>query len=349
MSTLQELFDTARKSVDDGSLPACQLAVARDNEIVAFETFGDATNESRFFAFSATKPIVASATWHLIADGSLDLDKRVADYIPEFAANGKDAITVEQVLLHTAGFPNAELPVLDGNTSAARRRHFAEWALEWEPGSRFEYHATSAHWILADLIETLTGTDFRDYVDERVGRPLGLQRVLGVPEAEQQNIVQLYWLSDQPEDTLLELIARPETIAVGVPGGGAVMTAADLARFYQGVINNPGDLWDPKVHHTVTTDIRCTYPDPLMNVAANRTLGLVVAGDDGRHFFRYGSFGVENSPRSFGHAGAHMQVGWGDPETGISFAYFHNGLDADQLAEGARGVVLSGLAAALEL
>ncbi len=99
----------------------------------------------------------------------------------------------------------------------------------------------------------------------------------------------------------------------------------------------------------VTTDIRCTYPDPLMNVAANRTLGLVVAGDDGRHFLRYGSFGVENSPRSFGHAGAHMQVGWGDPETGISFAYFHNGLDADQLAEGARGVVLSGLAAALDL
>jgi CubicO group peptidase (beta-lactamase class C family) len=62
---------------------------------------------------------------------------------------------------------------------------------------------------------------------------------------------------------------------------------------------------------------------------------------------RYGSFGPANSPRSIGHAGAHMQVGWGDPTTGISFAYCTNGIDSDVMREAVRGLRLSDLAAAL--
>src|SRR6476646_9137390 len=80
---------------------------ARDGELVAFETFGDATNDTRYCIFSCTKPIVASAAWLLIGEGRLDPARRVAEYIPEFAANGKESVTVEQVMLHTSGFPNA--------------------------------------------------------------------------------------------------------------------------------------------------------------------------------------------------------------------------------------------------
>ena len=79
----------------------------------------------------------------------------------------------------------------------------------------------------------------------------------------------------------------------------------------------------------------------------NRTLGLVLAGDDGQHFVRYGSFGVANSPRSIGHAGAHVQVGWADPATGLSFAYCTNGIDSDMMKEAMRGLNLSKLAATL--
>jgi CubicO group peptidase (beta-lactamase class C family) len=125
------------------------------------------------------------------------------------------------------------------------------------------------------------------------------------------------------------------------------MRAADLALFYQGLLNNPGGLWDAAVLDDAKTNVRCTFPDNLLHVPVNRTLGLVLAGDDGQHFMRYGSFGVANSPRSIGHAGAHMQIGWADPETGISFAYCTNGIDADVMKEGARGVNLSGIAAAL--
>ena len=139
--SLDELLGAAQRLVDTGVTPACQLAVARDGELLAFETFGAATNDSQFCAFSATKPIVASMVWLLIGEGSIAPEQRVADLVPEFATNGKDAITLDQVLLHTAGFPNAPLDHL-GADPDARRAAFARWTLEWEPGTRFEYHAT---------------------------------------------------------------------------------------------------------------------------------------------------------------------------------------------------------------
>src|SRR4051812_14009857 len=71
--SLDELIGTARALVDDGYTPACQLAVARGGDLVAFETFGTADEHTRFSCFSATKPIVASLMWLLIADGAVDV------------------------------------------------------------------------------------------------------------------------------------------------------------------------------------------------------------------------------------------------------------------------------------
>ena len=346
MSAIRELLDTARADVESGWLPACQVAVARDGELVAFETFGDADNDTRFCIFSCTKAIVASAMWLLIGDGLLDVTRPVAEYVPEFATNGKDAITVEQVMLHTAGFPNAVMSFSDGADAARRRAQFERWTLEWEPGTQFEYHATSAHWVLADLIERCAGIDFRDFVEQRVTEPLGLPRLLGIPEDRQQGIAPLVRLDDPPDELIMSL-DTPEARAAGVPGGGAIMRAADLARFYQAVMRNPGGLWDATVLEDAKTNVRCALPDPLLQIPVNRTLGLVLAGDDGQHFMRYGSFGPTNSPRSIGHAGAHGHVGWADPETGLSFAYCTNGIDSDQLREALRGIRLSKLAASL--
>jgi CubicO group peptidase (beta-lactamase class C family) len=350
MTTIDELLATANADVENGWLPSCQLAVARNGELVAFETFGDASADSRYCIFSATKPIVASAVWLLIGEGKLDVSRRVVDYIPEFGDNGKDAVTVEQVMLHTSGFPNAKMQEVAGADAAQRLETIAQWELEWEPGTRFEYHGSSAHWVLVELIERLGGSDFRDYIEQRVTTPLGLPRLLGIREGEQTNIATLTPVGDGEGERLvhLERLNQPDVRAAGVPGYGAIMRAADLALFYQGVMNNPGGLWDAAVLEDAKTNVRCDFPDNLLSVPAHRTLGLVLAGDDGQHFMRYGSFGVANSPRSIGHAGAHMQIGWADPETGISFAYCTNGLDADVMKEGARGVNLSGIAAALD-
>ena len=346
------LLAAAERLVTSGTTPACQLAVARDNEVVCFETFGAATDATRFCVFSATKPIVASAAWLLIGDGLLDPARPVSHYVPEFATNGKERITVEQVMLHTSGFPNAALDAVEGGDTVTRVKRFTEWELEWEPGSRFEYHGTSAHWVLAELIERCTGSDFRDFIDERVCAPNRLPRVLGLLEEEQEDIADCVALGTRPDDAATPpvdglALNRPEVRAAGVPGGGAIATAATMARFYQTLLNDPYDVWDADVLRDAKTNVRCTFTDPLMNVGANRTLGLVVAGDDGLHQFRYAMFGRDNSPGSFGHAGAFCQVAWADPETGISFSFLKNGMQADMMADAVRVIPVTDAAAAL--
>jgi CubicO group peptidase (beta-lactamase class C family) len=347
--SLDELVAGAQALVEEGDTPAVQLAVARDNEVVCFETFGAADDDTRFCVFSATKPVVASAVWKLIGHQLIDVNRPVAHYVPEFATNGKEVVTVEQVLLHTAGFPNATMDPVEGADAVMRVKHFTEWELEWEPGTRFEYHALAAHWVLAELIERVSGVDFRDYVEVNITQPLGLPRVLGIEEEDQDGIADGVPLGSEPTGPEVDTLKfnDPAVRAAGVPGGGACMTAATMARYYQALLHNPNGLWDDAVLDDVRTNIRCTFPDPLMNVAANRSIGLVIAGDDGLHQFRYAMFGQNNSPRAFGHSGAHCQVAWADPETGVSFAMLKNGLQTDMFADALKVLPLSNLAAAL--
>ena len=144
-TNVQKLIGRARREVDEGLLPSAQVALAQNGELVAFETFGDASNDTLYVVYSATKAFVAGAMWALIGDGLIDVSKLVGDYVPEFATNGKETITVEQVMLHTSGFPAAPLLVSQGDTSTGRCAAFARWRLNWEPGTRFEYHPSSAH------------------------------------------------------------------------------------------------------------------------------------------------------------------------------------------------------------
>jgi CubicO group peptidase (beta-lactamase class C family) len=253
-------------------------------------------------------------------------------------------------MLHTAGFPNAVMSDRDGDDPHRRRAQFSRWRLEWEPGTRFEYHAAVAHWVLADLIERVTGTDFRDFLEQRVCAPLGLPRLLGIPIDDQDDIAALVPMTAAAEaDPYASRLNDPAVRAIGNPGGGACATAADLARFYQAVMHNPGGEWDDDVLRDATTNIRCTFDDPLMRVPVNRTLGLVVAGDDGKHILRYAIFGAGCSPASYGHAGAHAQSAWADPESGISFVYLNNAITDDQMRAGIRGNRLASIAADLEL
>jgi CubicO group peptidase (beta-lactamase class C family) len=130
--------------------------------------------------------------------------------------------------------------------------------------------------------------------------------------------------------------------AVGVPGGGGITTAADLAMFYQALLHNPGEMWKPAVLADATSQVRNHLPDPLFGVPANRSLGLVLAGDDGQAYLR--GLGRTASPNAFGHNGAGGQLAFADPATGLSFAYLTNGLDQHVIRQGRRGVALASLA-----
>jgi CubicO group peptidase (beta-lactamase class C family) len=136
-SAVRRLVERAHREVDAGLLPSCQLALALDGELVLDEAIGDAGVDTRYVVFSATKPFVAAALWALIGDGAVDPALPVREYVPGFGTNGKDAVTVEQVMLHTAGFPAAPLAPLDGATGVGRRAAFGRWRLNWEPGTRY--------------------------------------------------------------------------------------------------------------------------------------------------------------------------------------------------------------------
>jgi CubicO group peptidase (beta-lactamase class C family) len=360
---LDELRTRVRREIDDGLLPSCQFAVARNGKLAAFETVGAADPDTRYVIFSATKAFVASAVWLLIGDGSLEIDRRVADYIPEFATNGKDVVTVEQVMLHTSGFPRAPLGPPAWADRDRRLEAFAKWRLNWEPGTAHEYHPTSAHWVLAELIERISGRDYRDFVHERVTGALGLPRVVGIPPDEQDNIAELSLCGEPASPEELEVIFgvpelpvtevtddallsfnRSDVRAVGVPGGGGVATAATVALFYQALLHNLDGLWDPDVLADATGRVRNTFPDLLaLGAPANRALGVVVAGDDGNANRR--GFGHTQSPRTFGHNGAGGQIAWADPESGLSFCYVTNGRDRNPIREGRRSIGISSRAA----
>ena len=352
------LIERARKEVDEGLLPSCQVALARDGEVIASETFGNATPDTRYIVFSATKAWVASAVWILIGEGKLDVSKRVAEYIPEFGTNGKDVITVEQVMLHTSGFPHAPLGPPDWTSRDARLAAFSKWRLNWEPDSAYEYHPTSAHWVLAELIERLSGVDYRDLIEERISKPLGLPRVLGIPRDQQDDVAELELCGEPPDPDELEKIFglrelpqnevtddallslnHPAAREVGVPGGGGVMTAATMALFYQALLHNNAGIWDDATLRDATSRVRNNKPDILMGTPANRALGVVLAGDDGKANLR--GFGHTQSPGTFGHNGAAGQIAWADPATGLSFCYLTNGRDLNILREARRSVGLS--------
>ncbi len=365
---LTDLMDRARHEVESGTLPACQLAVALDGELVAEATFG-APEASRFHGYSSGKVVVAGALWLLLGDGALGLEDRVADHIPEFGDNGKDDITVEQVLTHTSGFPRAPFDPLEWDDRAARHGRFARWRTNWEPGTRFEYHPTSAHWVLADLIETVSGVDWRRFLEQRLLDPLGLSRLrFGVAPEDQSDILDVVTVGEAPTPEELQAMTgiaglnladfqgevtdealigfnRPEIRAVGVPGGGVVTTAGDLALWYQALLHDPKGLWDPDTLADATGHVRCTFADPMTSAPANRTIGVIVRGDDDLIHLR--GMGRTVSARAFGHNGAGGQVAWGDPETGLSFAYLTNGLDRHPIASGRRGAALSNRAGAL--
>lgn len=361
----EDLRRRAAREVDEGLLPSCQIAVGLDGEVVAAESFGDTSDERRYVVFSCTKAWVAAVWWQLFAEGRARPEDPVARHWEGFAANGKDQVTIAHLLTHTAGFPAAPLGPGHWDTRGERVARMESWRCVWAPGSQFVYHPTAAHWVLGELIERLDGRPCSQAIEARIAQPLGLDGLaLGVPPDQQADVVPLvdvgafptaeelravfgvdtYDLGEVTPEALLSQ-NEPDVMAVGIPGGGGVCRAADLAGFYQALLHNPEGLWDPAWLADGTGHVRNTFPDPYFGHPANRTLGLTVAGDDGKAFMR--GMGRTVGPRTFGHNGAAGQIAWADPDTGVSFAYVTNGIDRHIIRESRRVTALASLAGLL--
>ncbi len=363
---LNALFERVERDVKDGTLPSASIAVAREGRLAGFRVFGSVSHdgneapageETLYTIFSSTKAIVSAAVWTLFEDGLLRLDEKVSDIIPEFGSNGKDVVTVEQAFLHIGGFPLAPMRPLEGLDPAARSRRFKQWRLTFEPGSQFFYHATSLHWTLIEIVERRTGIEWRRFLRERIIEPMDLEDMwIGLPAHLNPRVADvLHVVPPEPPpggwgevtpDAILNF-NRPEVRAVGVPGGGGIARAAELALFYQPLINGGETASGRRIMKAETIDFATKvrtdgrHRDPLLGHEVNRALGVVVAGD--RETMQFRGFGREASSRAFGHGGAGGQIGWGDPETGLSVGYCTNGFQSVE-SIGRRGVAVSSLA-----
>ncbi len=359
---LDALLARCRREVDEGRIPGGQLAVGFENELVCFEAIGEATTDQRFHIFSATKPTVSLTVLELAAEGSFDLEAPVAAVLPSFGENGKDHITLSQMLLHAGGFPHAPMPAFFWGDRSGRLRRYAQWHTTWEPGTAFEYHATSAHWVLADLITEATGRPHADVITERIMEPAGARRWLGIEPADQGDVVDTVTVGEAPDlsnflerfgveppetevtNEALEAFNDPALREAGNPGGGGLASAADLASWYQAILHDDGEVLRPEVKRDALTEIRQNHPD-WMGCPANRTHAFILAGDHDTSVMR--GFGHGLSAFSFGHGGAKGQLGWADPESGVSVGFVTNGLDQNDLVSGHRAAAISSYAAHL--
>jgi CubicO group peptidase (beta-lactamase class C family) len=240
----------------------------------------------------------------------------------------------------------------------------SQWRLNWPVDSRYEYHATSMHWVLTEIILRRTGQDYKTFIRERITAPAGLDELyVGCPREQQYRVADIIYVGEHVPppggygEVTPELVMnfnKPKVREAGVPGGGAVASAGTVALFYQLLINGGvtadgkrvmpesaiefGTKVRSRPHHI---DQTMQLIDPNMIVNTNRGLSVVVAGDDGYAYAR--GFGRTCSGRAFGHGGAGGQIAWGDPETGISLGYCTNGF-VDFMTIGRRITALSSLA-----
>jgi len=197
-SRVDALLNRCRVEVEEGRIPGCQVAIGFRGEVVVFEAFGDVSTSNRLHTYSAVKPTVSLTVLELAADGLIDLWAPVSDLIPEFAGNGKDIVTVSQVMLHAGGFPAAPMPPALWADRPGRLERYGKWRLNWEPGTRFEYHPSSAQWVLADLITAATGRPFADVIAERVMEPAGVGSWLAIPSDQQSDVVDVVSVGEAP-------------------------------------------------------------------------------------------------------------------------------------------------------
>lgn len=378
-SALEALFERAEKEVREGILPSVQIAVAREGQIAGMRTFGratfggaeaDATDDSLYCIFSCTKAVTSAAAWLLIQEGKLSTDERVVDVVPEFDTQGKDAVVVEQLFTHTAGFPTAPFDPRAFLDRERRLGYFARWRLNFEPGARFIYHPSSSMYVVAELIERRSGLSYHDFVRQRIAEPLGLPDLfVGLPEAEHGRAADLEHRGEEMTDADFAALGMPrppetevteeavqrfnraDVRCAGIPGGGAFTNAASLALFYQGLLSggktaDGAPIWQPETLAMAREIRNPELTDPVFGKRANRGLGLMIAGDADR---TYRGFGHTNSEAAFGHGGAGGQIGWADPATGISLGYCTNGFDRHMVRQARRSVGISSRAAGCAL
>jgi CubicO group peptidase (beta-lactamase class C family) len=285
-----------------------------------------ACSDTLWVLYSNTKILMATALWKLMEMGRLRFSDKVADHLPEFAAHGKGDISLFQVITHQGGFPNAEVPAEVWMDHERVRAAVADFVPEWPAGSRVHYHSLSAHWVLAMVMEAITGQDFRQVVTELVLAPLGLSQDLfmGLPQALlPQHSTRMAYLYEPPQQLRFESTSTVWQQA-GVPGAGAYGTARGMVALYQMMLQggtlNGVRLLSPRTLAYAIRNYTEERVDEFMGLPMHRGLGPHLRGES----VAIRGLGSIAPASVYGHGGVGTSYCWADPSSGLSFAYLSN-------------------------
>jgi CubicO group peptidase (beta-lactamase class C family) len=311
----------------DGLGTAAHVLVSKDGQLVVDET-KDAAPDARYFLFSLSKPVTASALFTLVDAGELALDTPVAQVIPAFAAGGKETVTVAEVLSHSAGFP-IYLSEADGGQPLGVD-DFADWdhavdlicrmplTPEWRGLGL--YHGLSFA-ILGRVAERISGLDFNAFCRQALWDPLGMEETsFGLaPEvqAKATGIAGIHaagWNEELLRHTIL-------------PAGNCWSTAPDVMRLFE-MLRNGGTFEGRRVLSEAVIAEATRLWVPNVNSVWGMGLGFFV-GAKGPVFAR----GTRSAIRSFGHSGAMGTQAFHDPENDITIVALTNSTNTQEVSD----------------
>jgi CubicO group peptidase (beta-lactamase class C family) len=196
-----ELAEALADEITKGEELGASIAVDIDGESVV-DIWGGHADRARSVPWredtivnfwSCTKTLTALAALMVIDRGLVDAFAPVAEYWPEFAANGKQDIEVRHLLAHTSGVSGWEAPfaleeMYDWERSTAHLARQAPW---WSPGTASGYHALNYGHLIGEVVRRVTGTPLKDFVRDEIAAPLGADVQIGARPEDDARIAEL--------------------------------------------------------------------------------------------------------------------------------------------------------------
>jgi len=310
-------------------------------------------SETLQLVFSASKAVTSIAIHQLVEQGLLSLKKTVAFYWPEFAAAGKENITLEQVLTHQAGLARVDAPLKPEDVWNWQGvvQAIAEQPVNFAPGSAQAYHARTFGWILGEVIQRVTGLSVRQFIKEAIVQPLGLDLHLGITPMNAERLARVYPDPVTPVAPLTDyqraVMSGPNAIfsspgiwnstalhQAQMPSSNVMATAGSLARMMAAIIQPVGG-------------VQLLEESTWQNAARVRTAKLdLVMGVEmpfGLGFMGHAAFGSIPSDASFGHLAAGGGFVMADPQHSLAVAYTPNRMRSGPAAERRRQHLLKAL------
>lgn len=295
--------------------------------------------------FSCTKTFTAVTALQLVGEGKLELDAPVARYWPEFAAAGKDKITLRHLLSHQAGLPalHEMLPAEALYDWQAMTTALAAEQPWWPLGEGHGYAPITYGWLVGEVLRRVEGRGPGESIVARTAKPLGLDFHVGLADEEFDRVAIISRgkgnFGDAAAQRLLKTMVsepaamstraftnppsimtstnKPEWRRMQQPAANGHGNARSLAGFYSGLLD--GQLLESELLAELTRE-HAVGEDKTLLTRTRFGLGCMLDQPEVAN----ATYGM--GPRAFGHPGAGGSIGFADPERDVAFGFVTNNL-----------------------